>query len=355
MGSRRSFLGAVGAASLKAAGAGWKVVYRGDSDHLITDLHVSGASVLAVSQGQLLTSWDAGETWDHPPSTDNARTGFVLDRDNLWLIGSTGLWKSADGAKTWKRQLDRQGLERAYFLSAERGFVCGANKTLLETVDAGETWVPVAAAEEPQTVAAFTTYGWIDFVTPRVGIVTGSSRPPRRGNTGALPAWRDPMKQTRRREWPGASITLETRDAGLNWKHSTTSLFGRINRVRYSRDGHGLAVVEFHDAFDWPSEVFAIRLRNGSSERCYREKERAVTDAMVFSGSSGWLAAIEPPEDPGESTLGVLHVLESSNLAEWTESDLPEMIAAGRAFFSGKGEDEFWLATDTGYLLKRVV
>lgn len=352
MPSRRTFLGAL-AASQATGQSQWKIAYQADADSLITDLHSSPGCVLAVSPGRLLVSTDTGGTWERLPATDNARSGFILDAANIWLTGTTGLWKSTDGAKTWKRQIERQGLERAYFLSPDRGFACGANKTLLETSDGGETWAPVPSAEDPPSNAAFTVYHWIDFVTPRAGIVTGASRPPRRGNTGALPAWRDPMKHTRRREWPGASITLETRDAGLSWKHSSTSLFGRISRVRYSRDGHGLAVVEFHDAFDWPSEVFAIRLRTGASERCYREQDRAVTDAIVFSGSSAYLAAIEPPADPTESTLGLLHVLASSNLAEWAESELPAKIMAGRAFFSGKTEDEFWLATDTGFILRR--
>lgn len=248
--------------------------------------------------------------------------------------------------------MERPGLERAYFLSADRGFVCGANKTLMETFDGGATWAPIAAAAEPDTVAAQTTYQWIDFVTPRAGIVTGASRPPRRGNTSSLPFWRDPMRTTRRREWPAASLTLETRDAGLSWKHSSTSLFGRISHVRYSRDGYGLAVLEFHDSFDWPSEVFLISIRTGQSERCFREKDRAVTDAVAFSATSGYLAAIEPPADPSESTQGLLHVLHSSDYKEWTDMPLPKPIPAGRAIFSGKIEDNLWLATDSGYVLR---
>jgi hypothetical protein len=188
-------------------------------------------------------------------------------------------------------------------------------------------------------------------VTPRAGIITGTSRPPRKGNTGPLPAWRDPMASLRRREWPGASITLETRDAGATWKHSVTSLFGRITRVRYSRDGHGLAVVEFHDAFEWPAEVFGIDIRTGESKRVFREADRAVTDAVVFSAARAYLAAISPPPAPAESDLGKLRVLHSADLESWNEMELPGDFAAGRALFAAQS-DELWLATDTGYVLK---
>ncbi len=350
---RRAFLGS--AISAFAAEPAWRVVFRRDENHTFVDLHANGAALLAVSSPKALLTFDSGATWHHPPITEQAVSGFVLDAANLWLVGSTGLWKSADEAKTWTRQVERAGLERAYFLSPERGFVCGAGRTLLETFDGGATWAQVHAADEPNTAAAHTVYHWIDFVTPRAGIVTGRSRPPRRGISGSLPAWRDANANLRRAEWPGASLTLETRDAGLSWKHSSTSLFGRISRVRYSRDGHGLAVVEFHDAFEWPSEVFVIRLRTGQSERAFRRKDRAVTDAAVFSGSSAYLAAIEPPANPAESTLGKLRVLYSTDFNEWTEMPLPEEIPAGRAFFSGKSEDNFWLATDTGFVLKRAV
>ncbi len=353
MPSRRAFLASTAAGIAAAAASPWRIVYRRDEGYTFTDLHASGEALLAVSNPKLLLTFDGGATWDHPLATDHAVTGFVLDRDNLWLVGSSGLWKSTDQAKTWKRQIEQPGLERTYFLSPERGFACGSGRTLLETFDGGAQWARVPAADEPDTVAAHTTYHWIDFVTPRAGIVTGASRPPRRGASGSLPAWRDPMKHLRRREWPSASLTLETRDAGLTWKHSSTSLFGRISRVRYSRDGHGLAVVEFHDAFEWPSEVFVIRLRTGQSERAFREKNRAVTDAVAFSGTSAYLAAIEPPADPSESTLGTLRVLHSGDFQTWTEMELPEAIPAGRAFFTGKTEDNFWLATDTGFVLRR--
>lgn len=349
--ARRTWIAGAIATAATAADSPWTIVRRPDDATLIADLSAGEGILAAVAGPKALLSLDEGVNWTRADLPDRASSIFALSPADLWLVGAEGLWHSTDAGAGWKRRLEQTGLERVYFLNPEHGFACGAGRTILESADGGESWKRVAAADEPDTAAAYTVYHWIHFVTPRAGIITGTSRPPRRGNTGVLPAWRDPLAHVRRREWPGASITLETRDAGGAWKHSTTSLFGRISRVRYSRDGHGLAVVEFHDAFEWPSEVFGINIRTGETRRVFREKNRAVTDAVIFSGSDAYLAAVEPPANPSESNLGALRVLHSGDSAAWAEVELPEELPAGRAFFAPSGRQLF-LATDTGYVLK---
>lgn len=236
------------------------------------------------------------------------------------------------------------------FADEQTGYALGAEKTILETRDGGATWNDLPAAEFPSTSPESTVYHWVDFATPRVGLITGVSRPSRRGATGPLPAWRDPKGKDRRPEWPAASITLETRDGGVTWKHSTTSLFGRITRARYTREGRGLALVEFHDRFEFPSEVFSIDLRSGKSERVFRRTDRAVTDVLLSKNGGALLAAIAPPRNPAQSTLGTVHVLASRDLSSWEEQPLPEPFYAGRVWLLDS--DPVLLVTDTGVVLQ---
>lgn len=308
-----------------------------------------GGTLAAAGDTRLYTSRD-GFTWTASPIPAPAAS-LAFSGDNLWLVSAKGLHASSDEGKTWRLAHKADALNRVTFADTHHGYATGARKTILETTDAGRTWTPLAAAAEPSTNPHTTTFHWADFVTPRVGVITGASLPARKGLTGPLPAWRDPKRAQRRPEVPSASLTLETRDGGRTWKHSATSLFGRITRVRYSRDAHGLALVEFHDRFDYPSEVFSIDLRTGASQRAFRRKDRAVTDLLLFPGPSAVLAAIEPPADPAVASQGLLRLLVSSNLQDWDEQSTSREINAGRAWLAGWTPDDVWAATDTGAVL----
>lgn len=359
--SRRSAICAVSSVALGLrAEPRWSAVYRyAGSEPQVSDLAASDSGLIAVvgsvsdsdrRRGFCLVSQD-GSNWKDGTLGEVPTSVSIVDAATLWVATSGGLWKSIDRGQTWKRQLAERGLERVCFLNAEHGYATGQFKKALESGDGGSTWAPIDSAAEPDTSSEYTVYHWVHFATPKVGIITGTSRPPRRGHTSALPVWRDPLASQRRPEWPAASLTLETRDGGVTWKHTNTSLFGRITRVRYTKDGRGLALVEFHDAFEWPSEVFAINLRTSESVRVYRESNRAVTDVLPISVAEGYLAAIEPPKDASQSTFGKLRILKTENLVGWDEMALPAEIDAGRAFLAAGG-GRIWAATDTGFILR---
>lgn len=285
------------------------------------------------------------------PAPERLVSVWPLAADSLWAAGETGIWHSTDGGVRWQRRAEVAGLRKILFVTESRGYALGANKTILSSDDGGETWAPLAAAAEPGTSSAHTVYHWADFVTPRAGVITGSSRPPRSGVTGPLPAWRDPQGSARRPEWPAASLTIETRDGGITWKHSSTSLFGTVSRVRYSRQGLGLALVQFHDAFEYPSEVFRIDLRQGTSERVFREKDRAVTDTLILAGGETWLAAIEPPPRPSPITTGLIYLYRSQDMTRFQAQALPSDLRAGRVWLGASG-GTLWAVTDRGAFLQ---
>lgn len=336
---RRGFLCAAGISAVSGwAAAGVTVELRLEAELRVVDLVPDGDApplVLAKSpKGGMLLRHSDGK-WLREPIPEAARS-VARGAGALWIAGETGIWRRAEDGGKWTRAWESEGLERILFVG-DKGFAAGSGKTIVDYTE-GE-WKRIAAADEPTTNTANTTYHWIHFVTERVGIISGASRPPRKGRTEDYPAWLDADRASRRKEWPGASITLETRDGGKTWRHSVTSIFGKISRVRYARDGRGLALVEFHDEFEWPSEVFAIDLKTGSSERVFREKDRAVTDTWLYAGK-GYLAAIDP------STRRAF-IYTSDDLKRWTENAL-EDIEATRAWFAGTPAGVVWLATDSG-------
>jgi photosystem II stability/assembly factor-like uncharacterized protein len=309
-------------------------------------------AIVASGREPTLLCRDLGR-WEQRNLPPGAVSLFPLIEGFCWLATASGIWRSVDGGKQWTSQWKGEAIQRLFFLDEQRGYAVGANKTILETADGGEHWEPLEAASAPRTTPEYTTYSWVEFGTRRAGIIVGWSRPPRSGITDVMPAWRDPARSSRRPEWPGASLTLETRDGGVTWKHSSISLFGRISRVRYTPDGRGLSLVEFHDAFEFPSEVFAIDLKTGRSERVYRDKQRAITDIALATSGMGMLAAVDVPPDPAKDDQGQVHLLASEDLRTWKEELLPEALRARRVWVGGFRPDSLWAATDTGVILAR--
>ena len=192
------------------------------------------------------------------------------------------------------------------------------------------------------------------FFTKDAGIVTGWNRPPRRGDETDLPSWIDPERAARRAEWPNTSIILQTQNGGGKWTFSTSSLFGRISRVRFDSTGRILALVEFADAFSYPSEVYHWSWKGGQTTRIFRQKDRAVTDVFAAPNGSAYLAATAVQGRVNLPVAGPLKLLKSDDLATWQEMEVDYRATARRATFASADGKSLWVATDTGMILKLV-
>jgi len=345
------------------AGARWALQFFHDSldsELVITDLafpspRTGVAAGYLLERGRLrprvLLTRDGGRNWQLVETREAPVALFFLDEKLGWMVTERGLWRTGDGGFTWSKLTGLKGLLRVHFLDSRRGFAVGIRKSAFETTDGGQTWTPLAAAERPDSDPARTVYGWIEFAGPKLGSIVGWSVP-RRQAEGRWPDWLDPEAAEKRRQWPSLTIVLQTADGGRSWQHATTSMFGRITRLRRLPDGRGLALVEFDDAFEWPSEVFRIDLGDNRTERTYREKSRAVTD-LAFAGGRAYLAAIEPPGKLRQTPVpGRLVMIRSGNLTDWEEMEVDYRAYGRRAVLAVGGDREVWVATDTGMILR---
>ena len=123
--------------------------------------------------------------------------------------------------------------------------------------------------------------------------------------------------------------------------------------VRLSPAGFGLGLIEFSEAFEWPSEVFRIDWTTGKSERVFREKNRLITDAALPPTGPAYLAGIEKMDKLSDSPVpGKLKVVKSDDWSNWQEMEVDYRATAHRALLSAVDDRNIWVATDTGMILK---
>lgn len=297
----------------------------------------------------LITS-DGGAHWSLSPLKETGVSLFFLDDSHGWMVTNKGLWETEEAGRSWRKLKAPRDLIRVFFLDAQHGWAAGAHKQVYETLDGGKQWTTVPAAAKPASTAEYTEYSCIAFANPKTGMITGWSRPPRRGEEN-MPSWMNP--EHARHQWPTLSIILETRDGGKTWNSSTASLFGQITRLSLSPAGGGLALLEFSDTFEWPSEVHRLNWRTGGSTLAYREKDRLITDVVALPSGSAYLAGQEPAGKLSHSPIpGKVKILKSDNLTNWKEMDVDYRATARQVTLSALDERHVWAATDTGMILK---
>jgi len=309
--------------------------------------NISSTVRAAKPTGVALITSDGGQRWSEVKLPDVPVSLFALDQGNVWIVCFEGIYKSNEFGRDWKRVAKLKGALRVYFLTPQRGFAVGTNKSVWETNDGGVKWTKVTAAAEPKTRPEYTAYTEIIFPSATRGMIAGFSRPPRRRES-RVPAWMDPEGQSP--QVPTITITLETRDAGKTWSSQTVSAFGQPTRVAFGPRA-GLSLLQFSEGFEYSSEVLRLDFATAKNDRVFRAKDRLVRDVSVDPEGRGVLAAVERPGKMGQLPIpGRLRLYESLDLRQWTEMDVDYKAVANNAVLA-QGAHRF-LATDTGMILK---
>ena len=367
--TRRGFLASCAglplAAQTPAAQLSWQPAYLFDEDDrqlaLLDASFYSTRAAVAVGllndKGRIkpasLRTTDGGSTWSPAPLKPTPFSVQFLDEASGWMAAENGIYKSTDAGQNWKRVYKSSHVRQVRFATQERGYAAGMERTLLQTADGGRTWKPLPVAEEIKTPKEYTYLSWIELPTPTLGFVVGGYVSPRRARRDQLPAWIDPPAAERHRQPPSLTIVLQTIDGGATWKAMTSSIFGRVTRLRVNARGVGLSLVEFDDGFSFPGEVFQLDLGATKTERIFREAERAVTDVYCLDDGTFLLAAIETPGKLRTAPIpGKVHLLRGDRRGQWTEMPVDYRVTARRvSFFQAPGS---WpmAVTDAGMVLR---
>ena len=344
----------------------WQIQYfydKNKSTLVISDLQFPspsrGVAVGAITEGKhqkpvaVVTS-DGGAHWQMVDLKENPVSLYFLSESLGWMVTTHDLWRTTEAGKSWDKVPGLPaGLFRVYFTDEQNGFAVGSKKKVMETHDGGKHWAALAAAAELPGQPNYSTYNWVAFATPRFGIITGWNVPPRR-MPPQFPDWMDPEEAINRRETPHLSYSLVTRDGGKTWKPNSASLFGDVSRVRFGPAGTGLGLIEYSNSFRYPSEAYKIDWVSGKSETVYRDRKFAISDIWLTPDGTAYLAGTLVAGQIRHVVPGKVQVLKSRDYTAWTEMPVDYRATANRATLAVINEDNMWMATDNGMILRLV-
>jgi hypothetical protein len=348
--------------------ARWRLLYFYDKEHAtfaISDLKFPsarrGIAVGAIVEGQsvkpmsAITS-DGGANWSLVPLKEPGVSLYFLNDSLGWMVTTKGIWRTEESGVGWRKLKGFSGLTRVHFLDPNHGYAVGTRKQIYETRNGGADWTKLAAVAQIESTLEYTTFSVIEFANKDLGLIAGWSKSPRRFEQQRLPDWVDPESASIRRERPHLAITLETRDGGKTWTPSTASTFGQTTTIRISPAGWSLALIEFTDAFEWPSEVYFTDWKtNRKPMRVHRVKDRKVTDITIAAPTGPiYMGAVEHFGKLQLPIPGKVKILKSQNAVDWTEMQVDYRAVARRVILATAGPDHVWAATDTGMILKLI-
>ncbi len=114
--------------------------------------------------------------WSHPcPTGMNVRGIHFVDNNLGWLVASEAtnilgeIHRTTDGGATWTCQhIGAYGLYDIYFASAEVGWACGSNGTVLKTTNGGQNW-------SSQYTGSSATFHAVQFTDASNGTLAGEN------------------------------------------------------------------------------------------------------------------------------------------------------------------------------------
>ena len=162
----------------------------------------SARGVAGTSSGAILSTTDGGASWTRAGGrgrADSVSSLFFLDERRGWAAGHGDVLQTGDAGETWM-PLTPEGVDTSYrspiramqFQDERRGWIAGMQASLLRTADGGVTWEPVAS---PIVSAERPNFWDLFFVDDQTGWVVGEE-----------------------------GTVIATRDGGMTWTRQDTGL-----------------------------------------------------------------------------------------------------------------------------------
>ena len=346
----------------------WNVAYQHDQDEsslFLRAIEFAGdqrgiAIGILTEKGRqrpvALVTANAGRSWDQVKLKDEPLSLTCFTDEVCWISTPGGVWRSDEGGREWTKISGTKNIMKMQFVSATKGWAGGAFKSAWETNDGGKTWTLLPVLKDVKATPQYAGFLAV-AMHGDYGMIGGNSRAPRRDDS-IYPDWMVPEEVSRRREFPGMMLLLETRDAGKTWTPSTNSVFGTLTALRIRPEGgSAAALLEYFHTFETPSEVLLVDFKTGRNRSIFREKNTAITDVSL--GANG-AVVVSGVDATGLRTLPIPQkvrfleavIQEGSANFVWTKMDVDYRVIARRVQLARQPNGRLWAVTDSGMILR---
>ena len=301
----------------------------------------------------LITS-DGGKKWAQVLLKEAPFAIHCISDSQCWMATEKGIWASEESGRDWKKLKGLDGVRAIHFTSATTGYAAGSRKMAWKTIDGGRNWTRMPEAAKPEASVENSIYSVIASFGKDM-LIAGASNPPRR-DRALYPDWMEPERASTRREWPSLVLMLETRDGGANWITTSASVFGRVTGIVLGNSS-ALSLIEYQDAFQWPSEVLRIDYATGKNVPIYNQKQQAITSLAYGKKGEVVLAGIEAVgslhSNPIPSKVKILKgQVEGKEAVLWVPIPVDYRAVAHRVHLARTPSGQLFAATDTGMILE---
>jgi photosystem II stability/assembly factor-like uncharacterized protein len=291
-------------------------------------------------KGFALVTADGGAHWQETPIKALPRSVFFLNDSVGWLVASDSLWKTNESGREWQRVAKlKYDIERVYFLDESRGWAVGL-AAALQTSDGGKSWQPIRVSPQLPGNPRFTRFPWVTFLSAKNGVMIANNDP--------LLA----LIRPERRETPHLNFVLETEDGGGLWKSESISMFGNFIRLKVSPRGKAIGLIEHAESFTVPSEVLGRDSLSTKLQVVFKDPKFFVSDVWVSPDGTYYIAGIALASRLHSVIPQRVRVMKSRDLKNWTAIPVDYRAVANSVLLAGSDEDNLWLATNNGMILK---
>jgi photosystem II stability/assembly factor-like uncharacterized protein len=262
----------------------------------------AGERLVAVGErGHVLWSDDGGARWQQAPvpvSADLTGVRFAT-AERGWAVGHGVVLATADGGRTWVKQLDGRALGEpapsfldVWFESERAGFAVGAFDLLLRTEDGGATWTSWRdRTENPRELhlhAIASAAGEV-WIAGEQGLVLRLDRAAARFRAVAVP-WRGSFFGV---VGAGSAViayglgghAFRSRDRGASWQEIETGVASSLTAAAVTPDGRLVMATE--------AGQLLVSRDEGSSFRLAKDGPAPPAWALALAGA-GSLAVAGP-------------------------------------------------------------
>ncbi|MCF6342434.1 MAG: YCF48-related protein [Bacteroidales bacterium] len=165
------------------------------------------------TKGLIKFTEDGGNTWQlqHSDGEEALWSTFFVNENEGWAVGWSAIYHTEDAGQTWARQQRPPlfgDLMDVYFLNPDTGWIVGTYKTVLKTVNGGETWTKISNA----LIGEYWYYS-VSFADHLHGIAVGSKASDEGGAT--------------------EGFIMRTDDGGDTWSEVLLDGFNRLESVLF--------------------------------------------------------------------------------------------------------------------------